>query len=129
MKAISTVIFTFWIFVSYCQISGTINSTQIITTNIGDSLNYSQAELSIEVSDIDFLGEIVISLIDTEYEYVHDRIKYKSGQDEQVFRIEGNVVTVILPRPLELNREYRIEVLIRDFQGLYLAPLNTVFRS
>lgn len=73
------------------------------------------------ISDFDFFGEILITAYDIETNFPVDMIKFTKSQIISNEMLGENVITAKVCNSIESGRTYRIDVQVRDYQGMNLA--------
>ncbi|MBC9812573.1 hypothetical protein H9Y05_08835 [Crocinitomicaceae bacterium CZZ-1] len=70
------------------------------------------------VNDFDFFGEIIVTAYDQETDYPVHKIKHtaQSILDNNLYN--SGIITINIQHGVEEEREYRVEVIVRDYQGM-----------
>ena len=85
--------------------------------------------VSVSIYDIDFMGDLVITVYHDETNFPVQRLKYTKQQliDFGILSDQTFQNTVVIPF-YELEREtaYKVDVLVRNYQGAFL-PVKSVY--
>ena len=104
-----------------------INFTQEIyvdsVTNVSDTVDVMNVD--VYVNDTDFLGEIVVTVLDpsTDYPLAKQKLTKQEAIDEGL--LTGNNIQVSLDY-LTSPESYRIELIVRNYQGANLPMVSVL---
>ncbi len=73
------------------------------------------------INDFDFFGEILITAYDIETNFPVDMNKFTKSQVISKEMLNENVITTRVCNSIESGRTYRIDVQVRDYQGMNFA--------
>jgi hypothetical protein len=118
-------------FLSYSQIDSVdvnLNFTVETDSTILDSLgNYSIIDVinvNATINDVDFLGEVLVTVYDSSLDYPIAMIKMTAQQIIDANQKVGSVVTVKLDG-IDPSGSYRVETQVRNFQGANFPMVTT----
>ena len=130
MKRVLIFFFSISSFFSVAQLDSIqVELTHQQISNPEDSLDLLDIlNVSVSIYDIDFMGDLVITVYHDETSFPVQRIKYTKQQliDSGIISDQTFQNTVVIPF-YELEREtaYKVDVLVRNYQGAFL-PVKTV---
>lgn len=85
----------------------------------GDTIVANYFEATVWVNDMDFFGEVVIDVFDTEYNYPVNKVKFTKQQLLDQSLISGLTFKVGVYN-IEEGKQYKIVTHVRDYQGMNL---------
>ena len=130
MKRVLIFFFSISSFFSVAQLDSIqVELTHQQISNPEDSLDLLDIlNVIVSIYDIDFMGDLVITVYHDETSFPVQRIKYTKQQliDSGIISDQTFQNTVVIPF-YELEREtaYKVDVLVRNYQGAFL-PVKTV---
>lgn len=81
-------------------------------------------EVNVSIYDIDFMGEVIVTLFDQATNYPIQRLKKSSAELIAEGSINGDIATVYFYEVLT-TEDYTIETQVRNFQGANLGLITT----
>lgn len=95
-----------------------------VTNNSDSTITVKAIKTETWVNDFDFFGEIIVTAYDQETNYPVHKVKHtlQSINDNSLY--ESGLIKVEVFHGLEEGRKYRVDVLVRDYQGMNL-PIKT----
>lgn len=97
-----------------------------IQTEGGDSLTVKIIRAETWINDFDFFGEIIVTAYDEVSGFPVDKVKHTVQSITENELYNSGIITVDLYRGLEEGRSYRLEVIVRDYQGMNLPVASTL---
>ncbi len=92
--------------------------------NQGDSLNVKTIRTETWVNDFDFFGEIVITVYENETNYPIHRVKHNKEFIDANDLYSNGLIKIDLFHGLEEGRSYRVDVLVRNYQGMHYPIIS-----
>lgn len=99
--------------------------TWVDVTENNDTLTGKYFAATIWVNDMDFFGEVVITVYDNELNYPVNMVKYTKAQLIDQELIEGTEFTVPIYN-IEEGRTYRVVTFVRDYQSNNLPMIENM---
>ena len=119
---------TFFSNFSFSQLDSANVSLEYKTNTIienGDTIAANYFEATVWVNDMDFFGEVVIDVFDTEYNYPVNKVKFTKQQLLDQSLISG--LTFKVPVYIfEAGREYKVVTHVRNYQGANLPFIEKI---
>lgn len=101
-------------------------------TTVGDpadSLSFSEAmDLNVQVPDVDFVNHVMVTVYEPTSNFPIAKVKFTKSELEGLNQVSGNSMQVIIPG-LEPSASYRVETLVRNFQGANYPINETLYNA
>lgn len=120
--------FLFFHFSSYCQLDSAFLNAYFETIEVQvdgkDPLSIKVIRTETWVNDFDFFGEIIVTAYDEQTGNPVDKAKHtlQSVIDNNLYH--SGVIQIDLYRGIDNGRSYRIEAVVRNYQGLNLPIVS-----
>ncbi len=126
---LSIVVFCFS-FLANCQLDS-VNVDVIFELPVNvvyEDSNAQVMKVKVWVNDIDFLGELIIDVLDTETESPLAKVKLSKQEILNQNLLENNWI-IILVGVLDSSQNYSVKTLVRNFQYLDLPQVTTLYSN
>ncbi len=116
-------------FPAFCQLDSISVSAHFemvdVQTEEGDSLSVQIIRTETWVNDFDFFGEIIVTAYDEQTGYPVNKVKHTLQSVLDNGLNNAGIITVDLLGGIEQGRSYRVDVLVRNYQGMNLPIVST----